>query len=116
MKRSDDEIIAALISSRTYKDAAAALCISERTLYQRLRQDGISEKLAAARAHIVDDAAKALRHNALSAVYVLQSVMENEEIAPQTRVYAAQTVLAQYLKLTEREDILARIDRLEGLK
>lgn len=113
MKVPDEKIISALLSCSTNKQAAAACGITEKQLYNRMSTATLKTKLAEARARLLDGATAALQARMGEAVDTMTTVMQDPDTPAQTRLNAAEAVLRNSLKLSERGDILARLDALE---
>lgn len=90
----NEEIIAALLSTKTRKAAAEKLNISERRLRERLRDDlDLKADYAAARLDILQGTLSAIQEHLLDAVQVVTDVMNDTNVNAATRLQAAQTML-----------------------
>ncbi len=114
MRVTDEMIVAALVSCQSNKKAAQKLGITERSLYRRLQSEELQRKLREAQNVLIDAAIMEMKRNLQSSVSVIVSVMNNMECSPQVRINAADMIQRNYLKLSERADILDRLDRLEN--
>ena len=115
LKISDEEIIAALLSAETNRKAADICGLSERQLYKRMRSDDFKIRYARARGQILDRATTTVQSGMNEAVCTMIDIMRNTDISPQTRLNAADSVLRNGLKLTEQNEILQRLERLEEM-
>ncbi len=113
MKLSDEQIIAALLTSRTNAAAARQLGVSAKTLYVRLRRADFQEKLRAAQDELVSRALSKLTGSLSDAADVIARIVRDNGTAAQTRVNAADCLLRNYLRLSEHCDLTARIAALE---
>lgn len=113
MKISDEEIIAALLSAETNKKAAEACGLSETQLYKRMRADAFKSRYSHAKAQILDRAATTVQSGMNEAVSTMINIMRDEKTAPQVRLNAADSILRNGMKLTEQNEILARLEILE---
>ena len=113
MKISDEQIIAAILSCSTNKRAATACGLSEKQFYNRLSRPELKEKLAAARAKLLESATSSIAARVGEAVEVISNIMLNSETAAQTRLNAADAIIRNSLKMGERTDVLERIAELE---
>jgi len=113
LKVSDEQIISAIMTHVSNKKAAAALGISERQFYNRTSSPAFKKKLTRARERVMDNAVALLTGRLNEAVGTMVIIMRNEEAPPQTRLNAADAILRNSLKLSERADILERLDELE---
>ena len=89
---SNEQIIAALLSTESKRAAAKVLGIRPQTLAAR----------------ITSIQAKTGR-----AIEVIYGIADNPEIAPQIRLNAAETILRYSYKFTESEEILTRLEAIE---
>lgn len=103
----------ALLNARTIKEAAQIAGISESRMYEYAREPTFQKRLCAESSAALKVASKHLAENAGSAVAVLCEVMEDESNPVQARVAAADKVIGHALKVSERVDVLARIEELE---
>lgn len=99
---SNEEITVALLSNNTIKDAAAAAGISERTIYDRMTKRDFKVVYNAAKADIIRQAVYSINIKLISAINTVSDIMENEEIAPATRLQAAQTIINNAEKFSSR--------------
>lgn len=99
---SDEQLVSALIASGTIKAAAESLGISERTIYERMRDKDFKECYLAARSEIVRQAVQRFNDKLISAVDTIAAIMENEENNAAVRLQAAQTILNNAGKFIDR--------------
>ncbi len=115
MKVSDERLIAALLSCRTNSEAAESLGIAERTLYDRMKKPEFQEKLAEAKARLLEGATASAQGRMSEAVAVMVEIMNDKQAGSQTRLNAADAVMRNSLKLTELVDVTKRVDELETM-
>ena len=115
MRVSDEQIVTALLTAPTNRDAAATLGMNERHFYKRLQSEDLRAKLRAVQEQLLDDSVDMMRRNLTEATSVIVSIMLNQEYSPQVRLNAADLLQRNYLKLSERADVLDRLDRLESM-
>lgn len=113
MKVSDEQIIAAILSCSTNKQAAEACGLSEKQLYTRLSRPELKSKLATARTRLLESATSAIQARLGEAVEVMSNIMHNSETTAQTRLNAADAIIRNSLKMGERTDVLERITEIE---
>lgn len=113
MKVSDEQIIAAILSYSTNIQAAEACGLSEKQFYNRLSRPELKEKLAAARSKLLESATSSIAARVGEAVETMASIMHSEETPAQTRLNAADAIVRNSLKMSERTDVLDRISELE---
>ena len=113
-KYTDEMIVTAIMTTKTNREAALALGMQERHLYNRLREKPLQDKLDAARSKLTQDVSEQLRQSLTAAVDVLTGVMTDSTTSPQVRVNAANSVIQNYMRLTERDTVLSRLEALEN--
>ena len=101
---SNEEIIAALMSSSTLAQAAQAAGLSSRALYNRMKEQAFTAEYQAARAAVLRETVNQLNKRASAAVTTIAGIMEDTEASPATRLQAAQIILNETAKFTARLD------------
>ena len=99
---SDEVIIAALMNNGTIKDAATAVGISERTLYDRMNNGSFKEQYQSAKADLVRKAVYELNKQIGTAVNTVVEIMNDSTVNPAIRLQAAQTILNNANKFSDR--------------
>lgn len=89
----DEKIIAALLSYPTIRTAAAALQISEGTIYNRMNDIAFVDKLNREKTLILEQCATAFQADMDKARSTLVSIMENEDTPARDRIQAACSIL-----------------------
>ena len=110
----DETIIAALIAEGSVKGAAASLNITSRTLFNRMKAPEFRELYAQAKAEILRSATAKLQNQVGSAIDTIVNVMKDPQVASQTRVNAAVSVLQYASRFTETIDIIERLEAIEN--
>jgi len=106
--------IAALVAEPNVKKAAKECGISERTLHRWLKEPEFAVQLAEAQRGVTKSVMRRVISRAETAIDTLDSIMTNAKASTHARVAAARTVLEFAIKAVEIEDILSRIETLEG--
>ena len=99
---SDEEIIAALISTGTIREAARTAGISERALYERMKSGDFQARHKSAKADTTRAAVNALNGRIQAAIDTIAEIMEAQDINPATRLQAAQTILNHAGRFADR--------------
>lgn len=99
---SDEQIIAALLSSGTIREAAEAAGISERAIYERMKGGDFQALYKSAKADTIRAAVVSLNSKLQAAIETVFEIMQDEKANPATRLQAAQTILNNAGKLAER--------------
>ena len=116
MTPNKEKLLAALLTSRSKKDAAAAAGIAERTMRTYFEEPEFCQRYREAFAGVIEDATRQAQALLMPALSTLQTVMEDEEIPAQARITAAKSIIDYSLKLTEQADILEQLRELERWK
>ncbi len=102
--RSNEEIVAALLQYGTVKEAAEAVGISPRAIYDRMKQRDFRAEYADARTEITRAAVSAINDKLSAAIDTIAEVMTDKESPAGTRLQAAKLILENAGKFTERLD------------
>ena len=117
MKQTKDEkIIAALLAHPTVRSASKACEISETQIYARLRDPPFKAKYDKARQEMLEEATAAAQSSVMAAIGTMVKVLQNPENAAQVRLNAADMIVRNCLKLTEQNEIVKRLERLEEME
>ncbi len=104
---SHEEVVAALIANGTQREAAAALGISERTLFDRMQDGEFKALYKSTKADILRSAVFNMQSKLNEAVNVVAEVMNDKAAPASTRLQAAQIVIknagAMAKRLSESE-------------
>ena len=101
-KISDEQIISALLTQGTIKAAAAAVNVSERTIYDRMNNGEFQALYKAAKADLIRAAVFNINNQLQAAINTVIDVMQNENNNPAIRLQAAQTILNNASKFAKR--------------
>lgn len=116
MTPNKEKLLAALLTSRSKKEAAVAAGIAERTMRTYFEDPEFCQRYREAFAGVIEDATRQAQALLMPALSTLQTVMEDEEIPAQARITAAKSIIDYSLKLTEQADILEQLRELERWK
>lgn len=111
---SDEEIIAALMQNRTIMEAAMALGISPRAIYERADSRGFRAAYSRARDEVLRSAVFGLNSRLDEAVRTVADIMADENVNASIRLQAAQTVINTAVKLADHLKGAENVSRLEG--
>ena len=109
MSASNEQIIAALLTTGTIAQAAEAAQIAPRTIYKRMGTPEFKAAYSAARADLIRGAVTALNGYMAEAVEVVAEIMRDPSAPPTTRIQAARLILDNAARFTDR---MAEADRL----
>lgn len=98
----NEEIIASLIASGTITEAASKLKISTRTIYERMGKKDFKAAYTAAKSDIIRGAVLNINTKLIEAINTISELMTDKEVNPAIRLQAAQTILNNAQKFSER--------------
>lgn len=99
---SDEQIIAAILTGGTFTEAAKALNVSTRTLYDRMASRDFKALYNGAKTDIIRGAVLKINHKLAEAIDTVSEIMTDKEVNPATRLQAAQTLISNAAKFSER--------------
>lgn len=111
--RKDELLIAALISSPTIKQAAAACGIGATQAYCKVRQPAFRAKYEAARRELLEQSTAYTQGIVSEAIQKMRQLMNDPDASPQVQLNAAEAITRTSLKLTEQVDIMTQLAELK---
>lgn len=99
---SDEQIIAAILTGGTFTEAAKALNVSTRTLYDRMATKDFKALYAGAKTDIIRGAVLKINHKLTEAIDTVSDIMNDKEVNAAVRLQAAQTLISNAAKFSER--------------
>ena len=112
----NEVVISALLTEPTIGKAAEKCGLSQRQIYERMKQKNFKEEYHQAKRSILEAVTNGLQARLTAATETTIEIMQNKENSPQTRLNAANLIFNQCQKLTETIDILDRIESLEKIQ
>lgn len=113
MTPKQQKALLALLTNPTKEKAAAAAGITSKTLRGYLADPEFQAEYRKAFAGMVEDATRQAQQAIAPALSTLREVVEDSGEGSQFRISAARSILEYSLKLTEQNDILAKLQELE---
>lgn len=113
MTPKQQKALLALLKHPTKEKAAAAAGITSKTLRSYLSDPEFQAEYRKAFAGMVEDATRQAQQAIAPALSTLREVVEDRGEGSQFRISAARSILEYSLKLTEQNDILAKLQELE---
>ena len=110
-RKGDADLIVALASGRTVRDAAKHAKVGERTAHRRLGDREFRRKVSEARAEMIEQAAGRLAKAASTAVTTLRKLLKAE--SESVRLGACRAILESCERLRQSADLEQRIAELE---
>ena len=111
---SNEEIIAALLQHGTIKEAATAAGTSTRTIYDRMNDREFRGEYAQAKSDIIRQAVFSLNGKLSAAIEVVADIMNDSKLNAAVRLQAAQTIISNAGKFSERLAAEEKTARKEG--
>ena len=98
----DGEIVAALIASGTVAEAASKVGLSTRALYDRMLTRDFKALYSGAKTDIVRGAVLCINNKLQEAIETVADIMNDKGTNPAIRLQAAQTIITNAAKFSER--------------
>ena len=99
---SDEEIVAAILQHGTLKEAAQAVGLTPRAIYDRMEDSNFRSLYMRAKDDIIRGAVFSINKKLAQAVDTVAEIMQDKDINPATRLQAAQTIINNAGKFAER--------------
>ena len=112
---SDEEIIAAILQHGTLREAAEAVGITPRTIYDRMDNRAFRSLYMSAKDDIIRGAVFSINGKLSAAIDAVTEIMQDTNNNPAIRLQAAQTILNNAGKFAERLTKDEYNSRAEGL-
>lgn len=109
-----ERALQALLTQPTKTAAAEAANISPRTLRTYLADSEFQAAYRAALSGLIDDAATQAKRALSPALSTLQEIVEDSEQPASARIQASRSLLEYGLRLTEINDILRKLEGIDG--
>ena len=112
-KITNEALVEMLLTHGTIKKTAAALGISARTIYNRLRDPATRELYAQARGQLLESATANLCESLNSAIDFLHSVVDDKEAPLALKIQCADSLLRHAVRYVEVADVTNILSALE---
>lgn len=114
---SDEELIAALLTSSSMKQAAESAGIAPRTLYERMSNKDFQAAYNAAKTGIVRQAVFSINRKLSEAIDTVAAIMADEKNNAAIRLQAAQVIINNAGKFADRlqKDEQYTLDKSNGM-
>lgn len=99
---SNEEIIAAILQHSTIKEAAAAVGITPRSIYDRMEDRAFRSEYMSAKDDIIRGAVFNINRRLSEAVDVVAEIMQDKDNNPAVRLQAAQTLMKNAAAFSDR--------------
>lgn len=116
MNISNEIVISALLTEPTISKAAEKCGLSQRQIYERMKEGGFKQEYRQAKRSVLESVANTLQSRLTTAVETAIQIMQDSENSPQIRLNACNLIFNQCQKLTETVDIISRVENLEEMQ
>lgn len=113
MTSNQKRALAALVKTRSIREAAAQAGIDERSIRRYLKDPDFLQEYRQIQAEILTDARESAQGSIAPALETLQEICTDTEARNSDRITAAKTLLEWACRLTELTDLEERITALE---
>jgi phage terminase small subunit len=107
--------VIALMGCKTVEQAAKRAKVCERTLYRWLGESEFSQAYREARRQVFEQSVSQLQTLASRAVKALEGVLDDDNATNSSKIAAARTVLEHARTGIELDDVVSRLEKLEGI-
>lgn len=98
----NEEIIAALLASGTITEAASKVGLSARAIYDRMASKDFKALYFGAKTDVIRGAVLKINQKLTEAIDIVSDLMKDKEVNPAIRLQAAQTIITNAAKFSER--------------
>ena len=99
---SDEELIAALLQHGTIREASEVVGLTPRAIYDRMDKPDFRAMYMEAKNDILRNAVFSVNEKLGGAINVVDGIMNNQEVNPAIRLQAAQVLINNAAKFTDR--------------
>ena len=115
MRVTDNQLISAILTCPTIRDASASVGLSEQSVYSRMRKPEFRQRLQIERDNKFQAISSKIEDANFKALDTLLKILDDESVSAGIKVRASQTLLDLSLKNREQADIISRIQSLEEM-
>lgn len=110
-KVSNEQLCAALITHSSIKEAAGALNVSEKTIYNMMSTTDFISMYADVQRKILSGSILTCQSRMVEAINCISDIMADKEANPQIRLLAAQTILKNSIAMMEISDSIKKREK-----
>jgi len=111
-KISNEQLCAALITHSSIKEAAGALNISEKTVYNMMSTTDFISMYADVQRKILSGSILTCQSRMVEAINCISDIMADKETNPQIRLLAAQTILKNSIAMMKLSDSIKKREKI----
>lgn len=112
--QNNEQLIIALVTTSTIKDAALKAGVSEATIYKRLKYKEFKKAYADYRQKLIENSATALSLQLGDAVTALGEIVRDKETPAAVRLQAADTIIKDSLRIREHIQLTSDVELLKA--
>ena len=112
--QNNEQLIIALVTTSTIKDAALKAGVSEATIYKRLKDKEFKKAYADDRQKLIENSATALSLQLGDAVTALGEIVRDKETPAAVRLQAADTIIKDSLRIREHIQLTSDVELLKA--
>lgn len=112
--QNNEQLIIALVTTSTIKDAALKAGVSEATIYKRLKDKEFKKAYADYRQKLIENSATALSLQLGDAVTALGEIVRDKETPAAVRLQAADTIIKDSLRIREHIQLTSDVELLKA--
>ena len=109
---SDEELLAAVLSTKSYADAARQLGCSKNTITRRLQDEELHSRLLQMRKDVLSVVNQYMISKSAEAIDEIYSIMKNSE-SDSVRLSAANSFVSHMTRLIEDENVMDEIRKMQ---
>jgi len=109
----EKRFVAAAVGSSSILEAAEAAGVSERSGYRYMSRPSVKRAISERLETVLREAVCGLVDDMLAVRYTLRVIVDDPEVAPGTRVRAADVILRRAPELLETVDLMRRMTEIE---
>lgn len=113
--QNNENIIIALATSSTIRDAAAKAGVSEKTIYQRLKDADFKRAYTDFKKALIEQSATALSLELSNAVRAMGDIVTDESVPAAVRLQAADAIIKDTLRMREHIQLTDDVERLKAM-
>ena len=112
--QNNEQLIIALVTTSTIKEAALKAGVSEATVYKRLKEEDFKKAYNEYRQKLIEDSATALSLQLGDAVTALGDIVRDKETPAAIRLQAADTIIKDSLRIREHIQLTSDVELLKA--
>lgn len=112
--QNNEQLIIALVTTPTVREAAIKAGVSEATVYKRLKDEAFKKAYTEYKQKLIEDSATALSLQLGDAVTALGEIVRDKETPAAVRLQAADTIIKDSLRIREHIQLTNDVELLKA--